>query len=118
VEAVAWLLTWHADEVPEQTYLFKTKAEAVVQFDGLASKGKHVSLEPLGRLAAAPEPLRVAETPGAQEAFRALDVADRIIERACGVDVAQEWNDVYAAVAEARSVSPTPDQPKPEVKDV
>lgn len=33
----------------------------------------------------------------------ALDVADRIIERALGTDVPGEWNDSYRAVADART---------------
>lgn len=32
----------------------------------------------------------------------ALDVADRLIERAYGTDVPQEWHDAYAGVAAAR----------------
>lgn len=44
-----------------------------------------------------------AGTPGAQEAFVALDVADRIIERAFGTEVPGDWHEAYRAVAKARS---------------
>lgn len=47
-----------------------------------------------------------AITPGAMEAFTALDVADRIIERAFGTEVPNDWNDAYRAVAKARSRKP------------
>lgn len=43
------------------------------------------------------------ETPGALEAFAALDVADRIIEREMGVDVPPEWNAAYRKVAKVRA---------------
>jgi len=35
-------------------------------------------------------------------AYSALDLADRIIERATGMDTPKEWNDAYRAVAKAR----------------
>ena len=44
-----------------------------------------------------------AGTPGAPEAFAALDVADRIIERAFGTEVPGDWHEAYRAVAKARS---------------
>lgn len=43
------------------------------------------------------------ETPGAREAFSALDIADSLIERAYGVDTPKEWHDQIAAVAKARA---------------
>lgn len=46
----------------------------------------------------------IAELRGANEAFAALDVADRLIERAYGTDVPKEWNDAYRAVSDARSL--------------
>lgn len=42
-------------------------------------------------------------TPGAAEAFEALDVADALIERAYGTDVPEEWNAAIRRVQEART---------------
>ena len=46
---------------------------------------------------------RVRETPGAAEAFDAVDVADRLIERAYGDEVPAEWTKTFKGVAKARS---------------
>lgn len=46
---------------------------------------------------------RVWETPGADEAFDAIDVADRLIERAYGDEVPTEWTKTIKGVAKARS---------------
>lgn len=43
------------------------------------------------------------ETPGAAEAFDAVDVADRLIERAYGDEVPVEWTKTFKGVAKARS---------------
>ncbi|TPM37017.1 hypothetical protein [Mesorhizobium sp. B2-3-2] len=42
-------------------------------------------------------------TPGAEEAFAALDLADRLIERGYGNETPKEWHNAYRAVAKARS---------------
>lgn len=43
---------------------------------------------------------------GASEAFTALDLADKLIERAYGSDIPKEWNKAYRGVAKARSALP------------
>jgi hypothetical protein len=43
--------------------------------------------------------------PGAEEAFAALDLADRLIERGYGNETPKEWHKAYRAVAEARAAS-------------
>ncbi|WP_420961137.1 hypothetical protein [Brucella sp. IR073] len=55
----------------------------------------------LAAIAQAPAPV-VADAPGAVEAFNALDLADRLIERGYGTDTPKEWHDAYKAVARAR----------------
>jgi hypothetical protein len=50
----------------------------------------------------------VVGTPGAKEAFSALDLADAIIERHCGMDTPQDWHDAYQDVARARSEGRAP----------
>lgn len=53
---------------------------------------------------ATPEGLREkAKTPGAAAAFDALDVADRLIERAYGDEIPPEWTKAYRRVAKARA---------------
>lgn len=44
-------------------------------------------------------------TPGAVEAFRAIDVADRLIQAAYGDDVPKEWNKAWKSVAKARAAA-------------
>lgn len=52
---------------------------------------------------AALRPQPSGETPGAAEAFDAVDVADRLIERAYGDEVPVEWTKTFKGVAKARS---------------
>jgi hypothetical protein len=47
--------------------------------------------------------LEERETPGASEAFTALDLADSLIERAYGTDVPAEWKRAIKKVARART---------------
>jgi len=44
----------------------------------------------------------------AVDAYDALDIADRLIERAYGADVPDEWNAAYRAVAQARALAAAP----------
>lgn len=46
---------------------------------------------------------KTKRTPGSEEAFAALDLADELIERAYGTDIPKEWNRAYRKVARARS---------------
>jgi len=48
--------------------------------------------------------MREALTPGADEAFDALDLADNLIGRAYGTDVPVEWNRAIKKVARARTI--------------
>ena len=45
------------------------------------------------------------QTAGAPEAFDALDLADRLIERAYGGDTPPEWTKAYRGVAKARALA-------------
>ncbi len=50
--------------------------------------------------------MSAGQTAGAAEAFDALDLADRLIERAYGGDTPREWTKAYRRVAAARQQSP------------
>ncbi|MET3790711.1 hypothetical protein [Aquamicrobium terrae] len=61
------------------------------------------ALKSKGYVILSPDEVR-GMTPGAAEAFAALDLADRLIESAYGTDTPREWNKAFRQVAKARSM--------------
>jgi len=95
--------TWRWDVVDARGVSIKQFNEEQARAIVTAVNSHSTLTEENARLSIRVKEMEERETPGASEAFTALDLADNLIERSYGTDVPVEWKRAIKKVVRART---------------